>query len=139
MAMQVSPNNQYCDTNVYAEIIRRNINFAQQVASYLNDSPQYELLNPSSAGADSSRLNPIIPLNIVLFRSSANSPYPPSSLTSSADLTKAINNTGKMYVTATKWRGVGAVRLAVSNWRTGKDGDGDLDIVRGVLAEVVRK
>lgn len=77
---------------------------------------------------------PIVPLNIVLFSGSETSAYPPSDPTSSARLTAAINGTGKMYVSATRWRGQGAVRVAVSNWMTGLDGtDSDLDIVKAVL------
>lgn len=72
-------------------------------------------------------------MNIVLFRGSARSPFP-SSEDGGAKLSAAINKTGRMYVTATKWRGQSAVRLAVSNWRSG--GEGELEIIKGVLEEV---
>jgi hypothetical protein len=45
-----------------------------------------------------------------------------------------------MYVTGTKWRGGGAIRLAVSNWRTGvrgQVGEDQWEVVRGVLEEVM--
>jgi hypothetical protein len=82
---------------------------------------------------------PIVPLNIVLFGGSATSPFPPSDVPGqdgAPALTAAINATRRMYVSGTKWRGVGAVRLAVSNWRTGRDGE-DFDAVKRVLDKVV--
>lgn len=69
----------------------------------------------------------IVPLNIVLF--AEKEPREQA-------LADRINNTRKMYVSGTAWRGQKAVRLAVSNWRTG---DADLSIVKEVLDEVVQK
>ncbi|TYJ52643.1 hypothetical protein B9479_006735 [Cryptococcus floricola] len=112
----------------YEEIITRNILFARKVAEYINASPHYTLFNttPSSPSASS---QPIIPSNIVLF--THNSLPAPT-------LTSKINGSRKMYVSKTVWRGQGAVRLAVSNWRTGIEGkgDGDWEIVKGVLESV---
>jgi glutamate/tyrosine decarboxylase-like PLP-dependent enzyme len=109
------------------------------VAKYLDESPYYELLNPSPPSSED---RDIIPLNIVLFRSSPKSPYPPTNPNGNDDLTKAINDTRKMYVTSTRWRGEGAVRLAVSNWQTGvtdpEGVDENLEIVKSVLEEVGR-
>lgn len=78
---------------------------------------------------------PIVPLNIVLFSGTRWSNYSPARDGSSADLTAAINATRRMYVTGTKWGGVGAVRLAVSNWRTS---DADWDIVKSVFDELAK-
>jgi glutamate/tyrosine decarboxylase-like PLP-dependent enzyme len=132
-----------------ADIIRRNVSFARRIAHYIQDSPNLELLNPSPGFSIQStsdtypdsaeRRVPIIPLNIVLFRGSYTSPYPPSDPTTSAKLTADINGTRKMYVTGTKWRGEGAVRLAVSNWRTGGAGEGEWEIVKGVFEEVMSR
>jgi hypothetical protein len=72
-------------------------------------------------------------MNIVLFRGSPKSPFS-STDDGGAKLSAAINATRKMYVTATKWRGQSAVRLAVSNWRSG--GEGELEIIKTVLKEV---
>jgi len=115
------------------DIFRRNNKFAQQVAHYITSSPSYTLLNPSSAMSD-----PIVPLNIVLFSGSEDSQFPPSDPASSVKLAEAINATRRIYVTGTKWRGSGAIRLAVSNWRTGIDGDEDLKEVVRVLDEVAQ-
>lgn len=68
-----------------------------------------------------------MPLNIVLFAEKQPQEQP---------LADRINNTRKVYVSGTAWRGQKAVRLAVSNWRTG---DADLEIVKQVLDEVVQK
>jgi glutamate/tyrosine decarboxylase-like PLP-dependent enzyme len=116
------------------DIITRNITFARQIAGYLNKSPSYELLNPSSETIIARDPEAIIPMNIVLFRGSPKSAFPSSDPDCGAKLAAAINATRKMYVTGTKWRGQSAVRLAVSNWRSG--GPGELDIIKAVLEEV---
>ena len=72
-------------------------------------------------------------MNIVLFRGSSRSLFS-SADDGGAKLSAAINASRNMYVTATKWRGQSAVRLAVSNWRSG--GEGELDIIKKVLQEV---
>lgn len=77
-------------------------------------------------------------MNIVLFCGSASSQFPMDEPGASARLVSAINGTRKIYVTGTKWRGVGAIRLAVSNWRTGSGGDGEWQVVKGVFEEVMR-
>ncbi|RXK42241.1 hypothetical protein M231_00600 [Tremella mesenterica] len=137
----------------YVDIIRRNVSFAQNVARFLLQSDSYELLNPiisqgshgdqfenqdesTGVGKDDQIKDRIVSLNIVLFRGSSNSIYPPSDLTSARRLTEKINSTGKMYVSSTVWRGLGAVRIAVSNWRTG---DEDLIIVKDVLDGVMNE
>jgi hypothetical protein len=72
-------------------------------------------------------------MNIVLFRGASKSPFS-STDDGGAKLSAAVNATRKMYVTATKWREQSAVRLAVSNWRSG--GEGELEIIKRVLQEV---
>ena len=44
-----------------------------------------------------------------------------------------------MYVTGTKWRGEGAIRLAVSNWRTGSGGDEEVQAVIDILEVVMQE
>ncbi|WWD22041.1 hypothetical protein CI109_106529 [Kwoniella shandongensis] len=117
----------------YRDIIVRNITFARRIATFISQSPYYELLNPTPP---SFQVDAVIPSNIVLFRSTSSSPFSPDDPTSSARLVKAINGSRKMYVSGTKWRGVGAVRIAVSNWRTGVEGEGDWEIVKDVLENV---
>ncbi|KLT38890.1 PLP-dependent transferase [Cutaneotrichosporon oleaginosum] len=114
----------------YADIVRRNVAFARRVATYLASHPSYQLLNMSpewlASGAP-------VPLNIVLFRGAPGSRFDPESADAHTRLTAAINATRRMYVSGSQWGGKGAVRLAVSNWRTG---DEDWEIVRAVLDEV---
>jgi len=58
-------------------------------------------------------------------------------------LVKAINDTRRIFVTITSWEGIGAVRIAVSNWRTangegGVEASSELVEVKGVLSEVMQ-
>lgn len=126
--MQVSTS---CILWLMRDIFRRNIAFAQKVAQFINASPHYELLNFSPHGIEA-----LVPLNIVLFRGSPSSPFSPSDAQASARLTEKINATRDIYVTGTKWRGEGAIRLAVSNWRTGLDND-EFEKVKHILASVM--
>ncbi|WRT65042.1 uncharacterized protein IL334_001984 [Kwoniella shivajii] len=123
----------------YTDIIIRNINFARSVATYISTSEYYVLLNPSPPSfvhkGSEKRDGAIIPSNIVLFRARSSSTlFPPQDKTSSIKLTKAINESRKVYVSATSWRGEGAVRIAVSNYLT--DQKRDLRIVLDVLETV---
>ncbi len=66
------------------------------------------------------------------------SSFPPDDPTSGVRLVAAINETRTIYVTGTKWDGKGAVRLAVSNWRTARNGDQnkDFEAVVKVLSSI---
>ncbi|ORY22448.1 hypothetical protein BCR39DRAFT_551649 [Naematelia encephala] len=124
----------------YADIVRRNVLFARKIATYISISSDYELLNSSASvsGASSEGKDAIVPLNIVLFRGSATSKFPPTDPTASARLAQTINDTRIMYVSGTKWRGQGSIRLAVSNWRTGGGGEEEFDVVRKVFEQVMQ-
>ncbi|WVR04410.1 hypothetical protein IAU60_001412 [Kwoniella sp. DSM 27419] len=126
----------------YQDIITRNVLFARKVAAFLSTSPSYDLLNPTTSHPLPTAQTPaIIPSNIVLFRGSSDSPFPPSDPASAASLTSRINGSSRMYVSATRWRGEACVRLAVSNYLTGSAEGGpdvDFDIVREVLERVGR-
>lgn len=111
------------------ELVDRNVQFARQIAKWIDEHTAYTLLNKQS--------DPIVPLNIVLFSGAPGSAFAPDVEGSSAKLTAAINGTRKMYVSGTKWRGQGAVRIAISNWRTGRGGE-DFKIVTEVLDQVSR-
>jgi glutamate/tyrosine decarboxylase-like PLP-dependent enzyme len=113
------------------DLIRRNIIFARAIATYIDASPSYDLLNPTPRNSGGNE--PIIPLNIVLF-----APSSESKIGTGAELADAINATRKMYVTGTKWRGRGAVRLAISNWRTGLGGEEEVRRIENILEEVMR-
>jgi hypothetical protein len=121
------------------EIIRQNITFARRIAAYISDSPSYTLLNPSPPSVLAAEPEAIIPMNIVLFCGSPQSAFPEDEPGASAKLVNAINGTRRIYVTGTKWRGKGAIRLAVSNWRTGAGGEDEWQVVKGVLDEVMSR
>jgi glutamate/tyrosine decarboxylase-like PLP-dependent enzyme len=131
----------------YVKLFERNVMFARRVAAWLKSSYWYKVLNTDEGESDvassdtSSKMDKM--LNIVLFAPSSGAPT--RYQTNPEELVRAINDTKKMYVTPTTWRGAKAIRLAVSNWKTGTaDADSgdvhdiDLDIVVGVLEEVMR-
>ncbi|KAG8935813.1 hypothetical protein FRC02_006363 [Tulasnella sp. 418] len=103
----------------YTEVVDRNIGFAKRIGKWICGQESYELLNGNEEGE--------VPLNVVLFRGRKEG----------MDLEKAINERGKIYVTGTKWEGRSAVRLAVSNWKTGLDGNEDFEAVINALESVV--
>lgn len=113
--------------------------FARQVAEYIHGSEAYELMNYTPGWTPGSHL-PIVPLNIAMFRPSPSTSFPPGSDHAAGDpeagsrLTTVINATRRIYVTGTRWRGLSATRLCVSNWRTGL-GD-ELETVKKVLESV---
>ncbi len=84
------------------------------------------LMNKSTSSASYE-----VPLNIVLFRARSRDKY-----TTHTALVGAINATRRMYVSGTVWEGQGAVRVAVSNWRTGT-GDGDEDEILEIVKQVL--
>jgi glutamate/tyrosine decarboxylase-like PLP-dependent enzyme len=106
----------------YASLIQRNVLFARRLGEFIAQHDSYELLNPGGK----------VTLNIVLFRAKC-VPAP--------ELLRRINGGGKMYASPTSWKGVGAVRIAVSNWLTTleprEDGKSDLDIAEEVLEAAV--
>lgn len=106
------------------EIIQRNCDFANAIARWIDDpntgGKHYTLINKIDGTSTGGR---IVPLNIVLFRCTENTAFPPSAVDSAARLVKAINDSQRIFVTVTSWEGVGAVRIAVSNWTTAKDAE----------------
>lgn len=88
----------------------------------------YEVLLPSRVET----------FNILLFAPSSTAPAIFQGLSGASELTKALNKSREIYFTGTSWRGRGAVRMAVSNWCTGVDGQ-DERIVLEVLERVMRE
>lgn len=120
----------------FVDIITRNCNFASNLADWLLDTTPsgggsyYQLLNHTPTSPRS------VPLNIILFRAR---PTTRLSDSSAPSLVAAINANRQIYVSGTTWDGAPAVRMAVSNWRTGvKEGrDEILEVVKGVLMGAV--
>jgi glutamate/tyrosine decarboxylase-like PLP-dependent enzyme len=89
----------------YEELIERNCRFAETTAGMIYSTDQYHLLAP-------------VRLNIVLFQGNGiNSPE------ENAKLMRAINATGKIFITSTIYANKPALRIAVCNWQTNVDQD----------------
>ncbi|KAF8752520.1 Pyridoxal-dependent decarboxylase conserved domain [Rhizoctonia solani] len=121
----------------YSELISRNVAFARRIAEWMHTGPGskwYQVLN-----VDTGAVPDNVDLNIVLFRAKSGCGakiYAPENPTGSSMLVNAINETRRIYVTPSVGSdGLGAIRLAVSNWMTGL-GD-EFEVVTGVLEEVI--
>lgn len=121
----------------YTELVVRNIEFARKVESFLRSRPEYEVVTLTEGSITSSSTREKFRImNIVLFRPSANAPIQFRGEDGVTKLKEAINDTKRMYVTPTVWKGRRAIRLAVSNWRTRLDVD--FDIVTAILDQVMK-
>ncbi|KAI9346964.1 pyridoxal phosphate-dependent transferase [Obelidium mucronatum] len=129
----------------YQDLFNRNIKFANRVAQWINESKHFELLNNHHHG-DNNQPQTVKVSNIVLFAGVKGGGVW-EGVDGNAKLVEAINGSRKVYVTGTVWGGRPAVRLAVSNWQTGingdvsgyeSDGNGDPDfeVVKSVLLNV---
>lgn len=122
----------------YQDIIRRNIAYARAVERWLRTdaSLYYDVLTPpSTTGGQDGKFKI---LNIVLFapkRSCGKANLQGED--AGSQLVKTVNESGEMYLTATRWQGRSAARLAVSNHLTGLN-DRDLEIVKKRLMEVMQ-
>lgn len=109
----------------YADMLKRQVQFARAVAIHIFHHAAFELLPQDVFHCeDQIRENIFI---IVLFSA--------KNKTMNNDLVKTINASGEMYVSATVWDGQPACRIAVSNW--GVNVDCDLNIVKEVLEYTV--
>jgi glutamate/tyrosine decarboxylase-like PLP-dependent enzyme len=84
--------------------ITSNIQQAQQLANWLDNSDKYTLLKPCE-------------LNVVLFK-----PNQQQLKLTSAQCIHALNRSGKVFLTPGNWQGESIIRAALSNWST-KDED----------------
>ncbi|KAJ3212745.1 hypothetical protein HDU82_007126 [Entophlyctis luteolus] len=125
----------------YVELFERNVAFANMVAEWIHASPDYTLLNNLSDGIGSGSKDGVYVGSIVLFRAA---PGNRGGFTDTDDrLLDAINSTRVVYVTGTVWGGKSAIRIALSNWRTGLTVDGtgkslDFEILTQVLQDVMK-
>jgi glutamate/tyrosine decarboxylase-like PLP-dependent enzyme len=123
----------------YRAIIERNVAVADRIRAWMA-SPEgirfYTVLNPPALSTTDS-----LPLNIVLFRGSADlapaCPWHPDRSGAGSALTEAINDGRQIYVSPTiAWDGRGACRIAVSNWAAGTGGEAEWERVREALIAV---
>ncbi|KAJ3219983.1 hypothetical protein HDU67_007716 [Dinochytrium kinnereticum] len=114
----------------YASLFDRNVGFAKRIAKWMDESGLFLVLNKGEVDGE-------VPINIVLF--AAKKGRFCDEVKGGMELADAINVTGRMFVSATVWRGRSAVRIAVSNWRTGmgEGAEDDFAIVVKTLKEVV--
>ncbi|SCV68244.1 BQ2448_365 [Microbotryum intermedium] len=119
----------------YADLFASNIAFARRIASYLESHPAFDVLTLSSESSRSKiRFRQ---LNIVLFAPSQTKAPLRFRDDDGADLLRQeINHSRMMYCTGTRWKGRGAIRIAVSNWMTNEDRD--WAIVKRVFDRVAR-
>ncbi|KAH8893134.1 pyridoxal-dependent decarboxylase [Thozetella sp. PMI_491] len=103
--------------DMFAKIVR----FTRDIAAFIRDSDDYDWLPDAEASLESTHI-------IVMFKAKDEA--------LNESLVTRINETRRMYVSGTKWKGVKAVRLAVSSWRV--DLAKDAPIVKEVLASVAK-
>jgi glutamate/tyrosine decarboxylase-like PLP-dependent enzyme len=102
-----------------ADMLARMVRLARGVAAFVRDSEDYEWLPNQEMSMAMVQI-------VVLFR--AKDPV------LNEVLVEKINETRKMYVSGTKWKGEKACRVAVSSWRV--DVEQDLAVVKEVLTAV---
>ena len=110
-------------------LVVRNIEFARKVIAFLRRHPAYDVLTPES---DDSNFRE---MNIAIFSPSEKALARFQSPTGASELCKAINEGRLVYTTPSRWRGRGAVRIAVSNWATNEEDD--WGVLRGELERVM--
>ncbi|KAK7969436.1 hypothetical protein PG988_008509 [Apiospora saccharicola] len=111
-----------------ADMFARMVRLARGIAEVVQDSPNYLLL-PDRQGQEQEQGVDLTDTHIcVLFRAKKDS--------LNDVLVETINATGLWYVSATKWKGQKAVRVAVANWRVNVAKD--LELVRSSLASIAQ-
>lgn len=134
-----------------SNMINKNIEFCRSIEIFLRSTTLtelgYEVLTPlnssslsnsnSNSNVSSSSSSSFKTLNILLFTSSSFAPIKFQGNEGINKLREKINESQEIYVTGTTWRGRKGIRLAVSNWSTEIERDGN--IVKKVLERVMRE
>jgi glutamate/tyrosine decarboxylase-like PLP-dependent enzyme len=109
----------------YRGMLERQIGLAREVAGWLFDHPDFELL-PAGEAKDQMLVKTFI---VVLFRTKDES--------KDGELVKKINATGQIYVTGTSWDDRPAARIAVSNWQVdvARDSQRIFEVLQRVMAD----
>lgn len=140
------------------EMVERQLAFADRVRQWLRSSKYYQVLTPATSAlsardptngrmrAAPGEKNPprwehdYWATTVVLFRAHPQE-CPVAAFRDAKQghvrLIDAIKQNRRIYVSPGGYCGLGAVRLAVSNWFTGVDGDRDFDITTQALSEVM--
>lgn len=96
----------------------RQVRLARNVAEFIDQHTEYELLPKTGKGEDYDGTG-----IIVLFRANDEK--------TNGELVARINSTGKIYVSGTAWDQKPACRIAVSTWKV--DVERDSEIIKTVL------
>ena len=106
----------------YADLFADNVDFARRVAGWMRADGRLEVLTPEEGkGEGEFRL-----LNVVLFAPGPGAPGRFQGADGASRFREEVNATKRMHVTGTVWNGRGANRLAVSNWGTQWERDGQI-------------
>lgn len=108
-----------------ASLVHDMVQLSRRLATFLRDSPHYELL-PDEGGAAGAAGGMDEVFIIVLFRAKDRE--------LNDVLVEKINRTRQMYVSGTRWKGEKAVRIAVSSWRV--DVERDFRVAAAILSHV---
>lgn len=109
----------------YIDMLHRQIRLARRTAAYLFTHPAFELLPESISQLSDIQRDIFV---IVLFRAKEDD--------LNDSLVRRINQTSKIHISGTTWKGRPASRIAVSNWQA--DPDYDLNIIQSVFEGVLR-
>jgi glutamate/tyrosine decarboxylase-like PLP-dependent enzyme len=109
----------------YRTMLERQIQLSRAVASFIEDSEDYDLLAKIGSTKEDALNNIYI---IVIFRAKDEA--------LNKSLTDMIKASKKVYVSGTAWKGKPACRFAVSNWMT--EVERDLPIIQQILTDVVQ-
>lgn len=97
------------------------VTLTRRISQFVRDSDDYVWLPAETASLEGAFI-------IVLFKAKGEA--------LNEVLVDRINDTGRIFVSGTKWNGEKAVRIAVSNWRVNVEED--LAVVKEVLTSVAQ-
>lgn len=103
--------------NGYQEIIERNCQLAQDLSNRIEASSYFRLLAPTR-------------LNVVCFTIKTDEIL----LNDVKGFLSKVNSNGKVFLTPTMYKGIPAIRAAISNWRTTTS---DIDIVWDSILSII--
>lgn len=115
----------------YTDLFAANVAFARRVAEWMRADGRLEVLTPKE-GEGGFHL-----LNVVLFAPGRRAPKRFWGVEGAGVFREEVNRTKRVHVTGTVWEGRPANRLAVSNWGTEWERDGEILIE--VLEEVLNR
>lgn len=129
-----------------ASMIQRNVDFAARIRNWIEACPFYHVLTPICPPLDTNQLHSPQPwkgawnTTVVFFRAHpVNCPIESfKGKSGHLSLVHAIKQTRQVYVSPGSLGEFGGVRIAVSNWSTGLNGDNDFEITTTALLQVMQ-